>query len=145
MLSPCSPSKVKEPLSDYDIVIIPGGFGTRELQSDVEFIKWIKTSETVKLKVSVCTGSVIFGAAGFLLGKRATTHPIAFDDLKPYCLKVENHRIVDEGSIITARGVTSAIDVGLYLVEKLAGSETKAKIATQMDYPYSYLSIYLSN
>lgn len=130
------PTKLKEPLDNYDIVIIPGGFGTRELQYDKEFIDWIKTSEKVGLKASVCTGSIIFGAAGFLLEKRATTHPISFDELKPYCLKIENLRIIDEGNIITARGVTSAIDLGLYLVEKLAGTEVKEKIAKQMDYPY---------
>lgn len=131
-----SPTKVKEPLGTYNIVIIPGGFGTRELQHNKGFIDWVKTCEKVTLKASVCTGSVIFGAAGFLLEKRATTHPIAFDELKPYCKKVENLRIVDEGNIITARGVTSAIDLGLYLVEKLAGNEVREKIAKQMDYPY---------
>jgi len=132
------PTKVKEPLNTYDIVIIPGGFGTRELKNDNQFIEWIKTSKKVNLKVSVCTGSVIFGAAGFLLGKSATTHPTAFEELRPYCLEVKDLRIVDEGDIITARGVTSAIDIGLYLVEKLAGYEVKEKIAKQMDYPYSY-------
>lgn len=134
------PTKVKEPLNTYDIVIIPGGFGTRELQYNKDFIDWIKTSEKVGLKASVCTGSIIFGSAGFLIGKRATTHPISFDELKPYCAKVENLRIIDEGNIITARGVTSAIDLGLYLVEKIAGLEVKEKIAKQMDYPYSYIA-----
>lgn len=133
------PTKLKEPLNNYDIVVIPGGFGTRELEHNKEFIDWIKTSERVKLKVSVCTGSIIFGAAGFLIGKSATTHPIAFDELKPYCQEVKNQRIVDEGDIITARGVTSAIDVGLYLVEKLTNSNIKETIAKQMDYPYKYL------
>jgi transcriptional regulator GlxA family with amidase domain len=131
-------SKVKEPLNSYDILIIPGGFGTRELKDNSKFIEWIKTAKNVKLKVSVCTGSVIFGAAGFLVGKKATTHPIAFEELKPYCLAVENLRIIDEENIITSRGVSSAIDVGLYLVEKLAGRDIREKVATQMDYPYFY-------
>lgn len=132
------PSKVKEPLNSYDLIIIPGGYGTRELKNDVEFINWIKTASQVKLKVSVCTGSIILGAAGFLAGKKATTHQIAFDELKPYCSSVEDQRIVDEGEVITARGVSSAIDLGLYLVEKLSSKETRIKIATQMDYPYTY-------
>src|SRR5689334_10231248 len=56
-----SPSKVKKPLNSYDIIIIPGGFGTRVLKNDPKFMDWIKTSKDVALKVSVCTGSVIFG------------------------------------------------------------------------------------
>ncbi|MFD0131711.1 DJ-1/PfpI family protein, partial [Bacillus subtilis] len=81
----------------------------------------------------VCTGSLLFGSAGFLNGKTATTHPNAFEDLMKYC-KVVDKRIVDEGSVITARGVSSSIDLGLYLYEKLAGYEAKEKIRIQMDY-----------
>jgi cyclohexyl-isocyanide hydratase len=77
------------------------------------------------------------GAAGFLRDKRATTHPSAFQELEPFCQKVLDHRIVDEGNIITARGVSSGIDEGLYVVERLAGAEARTKIAKQMDYPYT--------
>lgn len=132
------PTKIKQSLSNYDIIIIPGGYGTRELKNNPEFIDWIKTASQVKLKASVCTGSIILGAAGFLVGKKATTHQTAFDELQPYCLAVEDQRIVDENEVITARGVSSAIDLGLYLVEKLSSKETKDKIAKQMDYPYIY-------
>jgi transcriptional regulator GlxA family with amidase domain len=89
------------------------------------------------LKVSVCTGALLFGAAGFLEGKRATTHPGSYQELKPFCLSVLNNRIVDEGSIVTARGVSSAIDAGLYVVERLAGLEARTRISRQMDYPYT--------
>src|SRR5262245_30330474 len=60
------PTKVGKSLADYDAVIIPGGHGTRTLQFDHEFLSWIKTAEPVKYKMSVCTGSLILGAAGFL-------------------------------------------------------------------------------
>jgi cyclohexyl-isocyanide hydratase len=67
---------------------------------------------------------------------RATTHPTAYEQLRPLCREVVDERIVDEGRIITGRGVTSSIDLGLYLVEKLAGRDIRQRIKTQMDYPY---------
>ena len=129
-----TPTKVAESLADYDIVIVPGGYSSRTLSTDSAFLAWLRTCEPCKLKVSVCTGSVLLGAAGFLSGKRATTHPSAFDELRPYCETVVDARIVDEGEVITARGVTSAIDLGLYLCEKLAGRDVRERIARQMDY-----------
>jgi cyclohexyl-isocyanide hydratase len=131
-----TPGVVAEPLSKYDLVVVPGGFGTRTLRHDTAFVDWLRTSEAVKLKVSVCTGSLLLGAAGFLKGKRATTHPSAFEELKPYCARVVDERVVDEGEIVTARGVSSAIDLGLYLVERLASAEARRRVANQMDYPY---------
>ena len=131
-----TPDLVAEPLTKYDLIVVPGGYSTRTLQHDKAFIDWLRTSEPVKLKASVCTGSLLVGAAGFLKGKRATTHPSAFEELKPYCAHVVDERVVDEGGIITARGVTSAIDLGLYLVERLASAEARTRIAKQMDYPY---------
>lgn len=128
-----NPTKVRKSLDEYQIVIVPGGFGTRKLVNDTQFIEWIKTAKNCSLKASVCTGSLLFGSAGFLEGKKATTHPNAYKDLKKYC-NVLNDRIVDEGDVITARGVSSSIDLGLYLCEKLAGKEAKEKIRKQMDY-----------
>ncbi len=131
-----TPSVVGRPLCDYDLLVVPGGFGTRALQYDQTFLSWLRTSEPVALKASVCTGSLLLGAAGFLKTRRATTHPTAFEALKQYCAEVVDHRVVEDGEIITARGVTSAIDLGLYLVERLAGTDARARIATQMDFPY---------
>jgi cyclohexyl-isocyanide hydratase len=134
-----TPTKVGEPLKSYDMVIMPGGFiGTiHKLVNNKRFIKWVRTSDTCGLKASVCTGSLLFGAAGLLKGKEATTHPNAFDELTGFCSSVVDKRIVDESDIITARGVTSSIDLGLYLCEKLAGTEVKEKIRRQMDYQCS--------
>ncbi len=130
------PTQVATPLNDYELVFIPGGLAARQLRSDEAFLSWIRTAAKTPLKVSVCTGSLIWGAAGFLTAHTATTHPTAFDLLRPYCATVVDRRIVDEGEVITARGVTSAIDLGLYLCEKLAGREAAQKIRQQMDYPY---------
>jgi len=127
---------VAEPLSSYDLLFLPGGFATRLLQDDRGFIDWLKTAQSVPLKVSVCTGALLLGAAGFLVGRRATTHPSAYKELKPYCKTVVHDRVVDEGDVITGGGVSSSIDLGLHVVQRLAGPEARERIATQMDYPY---------
>ena len=132
-----APDSVAESLGAYDILVVPGGFGTRALQHDKAFTQWLQSAAPVKLKTSVCTGALLLGSAGFLTGKRATTHPNAFEELRPYCATVVvDERIVDEGDVVTAQGVTSSIDLGLYLVERIAGREARARIAKQMDYPY---------
>jgi len=129
---------VNEALGSYDMLFVPGGFGTRSLQHDRSFLDWLKTAGSAPLKISVCTGALLLGAAGFLRGRRATTHPSAYQELEPYCGAVVRERVVDEGDIITAGGVSSAIDVGLHLVHRLAGKDARARIATQMDYPYQW-------
>ncbi len=129
---------VAEPLDSYNMVFVPGGFGTRTLQNDRAFVDWLKTAGSARLKVSVCTGALLLGAAGFLRGRRATTHPSAYKALEPYCGSVVRDRVVDEGDIVTAGGVSAAIDVGLHIVQKLAGAEARTRIAAQMDYPYRW-------
>ncbi|OGU29271.1 MAG: thiamine biosynthesis protein ThiJ [Gemmatimonadetes bacterium RIFCSPLOWO2_12_FULL_68_9] len=130
-------TRFNEPLGGYHILVVPGGFGARTLKDDPRFVTWLKTAAPADLKVSVCTGALLLGAAGFLRDKRATTHPAEYDALRPYCAEVVAKRIVDAGNVITAGGVTSAIDVGLYVVERLAGPDVRHKIARQMDYPYA--------
>lgn len=125
-------------LAPYDVLFIPGGFGTRQLQNEAACVDWLKSAQPVPLKVSVCTGALLLGAAGFLQGKRATTHPNAFKALAPYCAEVVDERVVDSGNVITARGVSSSIDLGLYFVERLAGTGVRNQIAAQMDYPYHW-------
>lgn len=128
--------EVSKPLDAYDMLFVPGGLGTRSLQHEKDFVGWLKSARPASLKVSVCTGALLLGAAGFLQGRRATTHPSAYKELEPYCKAVLDERVVDEGDIITARGVSSAIDLGLHVVERLAGRAARERIATQMDYPY---------
>lgn len=131
---------VMEPLAGYDMLYVPGGMGTRALQHDAGFVEWIKSAAPVKLKVSVCTGALLLGAAGFLQGRRATTHPAALKELEPYCSNVLPDRIVDEGDVITGSGVATSLDLGLHVVEKLAGAEARDRIAKQMCYPYRWES-----
>ena len=130
------PDSVRQPLGDFDLLVVPGGYGSRSLQHNEGFIEWMKTADAVPLKASACTGSLLLGAAGFLKGKMATTHPNAYTELARYCAQVTDQRLVDEGDIITARGVFSSIDLGLYLVERIAGKNVRVDIAKQMDYPF---------
>ena len=129
---------VAQALDSFDLVFVPGGFGTRALQHDPAFVDWLKTASPARLKVSVCTGALLLGAAGFLRGRRATTHPSAYAELEAYCGSVVRDRVVDEKDVVTAGGVSSAIDAGLHIVQKLAGADARARIAAQMDYPYRW-------
>jgi transcriptional regulator GlxA family with amidase domain len=122
-------------LSGYDLVVVPGGIGTRALMRDDSFMAWLKSAEPVPLKASVCTGALLLGAAGFLHGRRAATHPTAMQELRPSCGQVVSERVVDEGDVVTAGGVTAGIDLGLHLVERIAGKDVRCRIADQMDYP----------
>ena len=131
------PDVVNEPLTGYDLLFIPGGFATRSLQHDAAFIAWLKSAASVPLKISVCTGALLLGAAGFLQGRRATTHPSAHAELAPYCRTVVSERVVDEGEVITAGGVSASLDLGLHVVQRLSGRDARERIARQMDYPYS--------
>lgn len=126
--------EVGRPLEGFDVLVVPGGFATRRLEGDEEFLGWLRTGAGCGLVASVCTGSLLLGAAGFLKGRAATTHPSAYDELGKYCREVRRERIVDEGAVVTARGVTASIDLGLHLVERLAGLEVRTKIQRQMDY-----------
>jgi len=130
------PTRIEPFLSEYDMIVVPGGFGTRSLVDDVKFIDWLKSASACQYKVSVCTGSLLLGAAGYLKGKAATSHPTSLDQLRQYGAEVRDERIVDEGDVITAAGVSASIDLGLYLCEKLAGADAKQRIKRQMDYPY---------
>ncbi|MCK9630830.1 MAG: DJ-1/PfpI family protein [Methanoregula sp.] len=121
-------------LSSYDYVIIPGGEGIQQLMKDPAFLRWISVASEKTTVAAVCGGSLLLGAAGLLRTRKATTHPRLMNILENFVGDVSTDRIVDEGNIITAGGVTAAIDLGLYLCEKIAGAEVRGKIQVQMDY-----------
>ncbi|GIP31798.1 DJ-1/PfpI family protein [Paenibacillus sp. J2TS4] len=130
-------NKIKPDLAEYDLLFVPGGMGTRKLKEDKDFVDWLRTAEKVPYKVSVCTGALLLGAAGFLEGKQATTHPGAYDLLEPYCKQVLKSRIVKDGHVITAGGVATSIDLGLYLIELFVGKDEMEQVKVQIDYPYN--------
>ena len=129
-----SVTRVGKSLVDFDLVIVAGGYSTRSLIKDQSFLDWLRTAQSVPLKASVCTGSLLLGAAGFLTGRTATTHHSALNLLDPFCSRVVTDRIVDDGDVITAGGVSASLDLGLHLVDRLAGREARNTIAQQMEY-----------
>jgi transcriptional regulator GlxA family with amidase domain len=128
------PTKVRPDLGDYDMFIIGGGYGRLLFWKDPEFMAWLKTGAATKYKVAVCGGTLFLAEAGFLKGKQATTNHNAFPEMEPYVTSIPPDRVVDEGDVITAAGVTSALDLGLYLVHKIAGPEVMEKIRAQIEY-----------
>ncbi|MDQ8736323.1 DJ-1/PfpI family protein [Paenibacillus sp. LHD-38] len=129
-------NKIKPALAEYDIIFIPGGFGTRALRYDESFMAWIKEAKDAQYLISVCTGSLLLGAAGFLENKKATTHPYAYDLLTPYCQEVVHARIVKDGNVITGGGVATSIDLALYVNRLFLSEQDLQNIKKQMDYPY---------
>ena len=133
-----TPTVVGVPLAAYDLVVVPGGPVARKLTQDTSFIQWIKTARPSPLKVSVCSGALLLGAAVFLKSKKAATHAATREELLPYCSQVLDQRIVDEEEVITCGGVTAGIDLGLYLCGKFISLEAKEIIKRQMDYHSSW-------
>ena len=121
-------------LSEFDAIFVPGGFGSRALQTDDNFINWLKTAEGVPWKISVCTGSLLLGAAGLLKNKRATTHFDEYETLGPYCSEVVQERIVADGQLITGGAVATSLDLGLYMCDKWAGADAAQAIKGRMNY-----------
>ena len=128
------PAKVNTSLAEYDVLIVPGGVGTRTLIHDREFIAWLQTGQPAAQKISICTGSLLLGAAGFLTGKKATTHFSEYETLKPFCREVSTDRIVEDHDVITAGAVSASLDLGLYLCEQWAGQEAATDIRRRMNY-----------
>lgn len=129
------PDAVYEDLGAFDLLYVPGGLGTRVLLNDERCIAYLRTWGDERPVASVCTGSLLLGKAGYLAGLRATTHHGALDLLRPFCREVvTDERIVDEGRVVTAGGVSASLDLGLHLVAKYWGPEARARIARQMEY-----------
>ena len=129
------PDGVYEDLAPFDLLYVPGGLGTRALMDDARLLDYLKTWGPARPLASVCTGALLLGRAGYLRGRRATTHHRAYDLLRPLCREVvTDRRVVDEGQVVTAGGVASSLDLGLYLVEKFWGADARVRIAAQMEY-----------
>lgn len=133
--------RVRPPLDEFDVLIVPGGHGTRALAGDPDVIEWLATFPRNRLLASVCTGSLLLGAAGCLKGLRATSHRSVLAELSAYGATPTDARLVDEGRVITAGGVSCALDLGIHLVRRLEGDEVAAKIAAQMQLPPGFTGL----
>jgi transcriptional regulator GlxA family with amidase domain len=118
-----------------DIIVIPGGHGEQDLRDNERFRSWLLAAhETTTWTTSVCTGSLLLGAAGLLTGKRATSHWLALDILAGFGAEPTLERVVIDGKIITAAGVSSGIDMALTLADKIAGPEVAQTIQLGIEY-----------
>jgi putative intracellular protease/amidase len=118
-----------------EIVMVPGGFGTRELMTPNPLLDWIRTAhETSQWTTSVCTGSLLLGAAGVLKGLEATTHWAALEQLRELGARPTLKRVVVQGKVVTAAGVSSGIDMALTLAARIAGDEVAQSIQLGIEY-----------
>jgi putative intracellular protease/amidase len=118
-----------------DVVVVPGGYGTRALLEDDAMLSWIRTAhETSKYTTSVCTGSLLLGAAGILDGLEATTHWMELETLREFGARPTGRRVVEQGKVITAAGVSSGIDMALTLTAHLAGDMVAQAIQLGIEY-----------
>jgi transcriptional regulator GlxA family with amidase domain len=120
-----------------DLLVVPGGFGTRPLLQDEETLEWIRSTAAAAQRVtSVCTGALLLGKLGLLDGKRATTHWAALDLLEsvaPAAKVDREQRVIDDG-IVTSAGVASGIDMAFYIVESLCGQAVADETARYIEY-----------
>lgn len=118
-----------------DILFVPGGFGVNDALEDEETLRFLtKVGESAKFKTSVCTGSLLLGAAGLLQGRRATTHWRYTDLLALLGATFVDQRVVFDSDCITGGGVTAGIDFGLALVAKLVSEEQAKRIQLYLEY-----------
>ena len=118
-----------------DILVVPGGPGEEAAREDEHVLNWIRAvHETTTWTTSVCTGALVLGAAGLLDGLDATTHWCAMDLLEQFGARPTAQRVVEQGKIITAAGVSAGIDMGLRLADLVAGPDVAQAIQLSMEY-----------
>ena len=118
-----------------EVVVVPGGFGTRELADDAPTLDWLRAAhETSRYTTSVCTGALLLGAAGILDGLEATTYWTERETLRQYGATPSVERVVEQGKVITAAGVSSGIDMALTLTARLTSPEVAQAIQLGIEY-----------
>jgi transcriptional regulator GlxA family with amidase domain len=135
-----NPSYTLEHCPQPDLLLIPGGFGTRREMYNETLLQWIKAQyDQVELLLTVCTGALVVARTGLLDGLSVTTHWAAMNELKevaPHTQLCPDVRYVDNGKIVLAAGVSAGIDMSLHVVSRLLGKEQAAETARHMQYDY---------
>jgi transcriptional regulator GlxA family with amidase domain len=122
-------------LTEPDVIVVPGGLGTRALTRDETMLEWLRHAhEHSQWTTSVCTGSLLLAAAGILDGLEATTHWLAFDTLRELGVTPVSRRVVEQGKVITAAGVSAGIDMALTLAARIAGEHQGRAIQLGIEY-----------
>jgi len=118
-----------------DVLVVPGGFATRALEKDAALLEWIRAIDlTTTWTTSVCTGSMLLAAAGLLEGKEATSHWASLVRLREYGAIPTSRRVVEQGKIVTAAGVSSGIDMALTLTARIAGDDFAQGVQLGIEY-----------
>jgi putative intracellular protease/amidase len=119
-----------------EVIVVPGGTGTRDVLDDEPLLDWIRTADaTSTWTTSVCTGSLLLGAAGLLDGLRATSHFAWLPLLADFgAVPVDDERVVEQGKVITSAGVSSGIDMALQLAARIAGPDIAQAIQLVIEY-----------
>lgn len=129
------PDTTLDECPQLDLICVPGGPGMTALMIDEEVLAFLRKQATgARYVTSVCTGSLVLGAAGLLKGKRAATHWMAMDILPTLGATPVEDRVVIDGKFITGGGVTAGIDFGLRVAAEVAGEEVAKQIQLQIEY-----------
>jgi transcriptional regulator GlxA family with amidase domain len=132
------PNYTLENCAAPDVLIIPGGIGTRPLLGKPALLEWLRVkTKRAELVMSVCTGALLLAKAGLLDGQRVTTHHSALDllrDLAPGATVDPSARFHDNGKIVTAAGISAGIDCSLHVVSRLLGETAATATAEHMEY-----------
>jgi transcriptional regulator GlxA family with amidase domain len=124
-----------EELPDPDVIVFPGGFGTRALMHDEQMLDWLRSAHAgSQWTTSVCTGALVLAGAGILEGLEATTHWMMLDMLAEYGAVPVSRRVVEQGKVITAAGVSAGIDMALTLYGRIAGDELAQAVQLGIEY-----------
>jgi len=118
-----------------DVLVVPGGLGTRRLVHDDRVLEWVRAMhDTTTWTTSVCTGSLVLGAAGLLEGLEATTHWTELESLAALGATPVARRVVEQGKVVTAAGVSAGIDMALVLAARVAGEFVAQAIQLGIEY-----------
>lgn len=129
------PTTILEACPPLDVLCVPGGPGVNELLTDAEVLAFLKrVAPETSLVTAVCTGSLVLGAAGLLIGRRATAHWQSRDFLRDFGATPVEERVVVDGNMITGGGVTSGIDFALRVVAEIAGQDVAEAIQLSIEY-----------
>jgi transcriptional regulator GlxA family with amidase domain len=122
-------------LTEPEVIVVPGGLGTRALTQDETILAWLRHAhEHSQWTTSVCTGSLLLAAAGILEGLEATTHWLALETLRQFGVTPVSRRVVEQGKVITAAGVAAGIDMALTLAARIASEDQAQAIQLGIEY-----------
>ncbi len=134
------PSATIDDCPPLDILVVPGGDGTRPLLTNERLLAWVRAQgAAVETLTSVCTGSLVLAQAGFLDGLTVTTHWLALDLMRrlfPQTVVVDDQHVVENGRILTSAGISAGIDMALKVVARYHGETAARRTAKMMEYPY---------